>query len=440
MFNNFNKEQKRVLLIAKKDTAAQTAGILQRLGVVVLTADHLKAAAKLIRRSHGVIFHCEDFQKGEFFDLFRRSRKKFMVVASAADTKIVRQAYHAGAKDCVFLPYNLREFILRFNAFIQNKVRIACIGGGTGLFTVLMGIKTISGVMITSIVSMSDDGGSSGRLRASFGILPPGDVRRSLVALSNAPQLMSDVLQYRFDKQGDCFAGHNFGNLFLTVLTQLKGSMREAVNSLGDILNIQGIVLPVTDAETTLCAEFADGRVIHGESKIDLCEGRSPDLRIKNVWLEPQNLCTPAVYSAIINSDLLVIGPGDLYTSVIANLLVAGVAEAIKESPAKKIYVCNLMTKPGETSGLTAEDHIREIVKYLKGDCLDYCLLSNTVLSGKALADYALKNQFPVELKDPAGLKEITSARVILADLGHEEELVRHDSLKIKSEISRFIR
>ena len=287
----------------------------------------------------------------------QHSEKKFVVVSSIKDYAVVRKMGDSGSWDYIVKPFNHREFISKMNAALYRKHRISCIGGGTGLFTLLMGLKTLSNVLLTSIVSMTDDGGSSGRLRISFGILPPGDIRRSLVALSNAPEFMNDVIQHRFSR-GSGLKGHSFGNLFLTALAEIKGSMSEAVKGLGDILNIQGIVVPANITLTKLCAEFEDGTVVKGESKIDLAEDRKPELHVKRLWHEPPTECGSSTYSAIIHSDLVTIGPGDLFTSVITNITVSHIREALSKTKAKKVYICNLMTKPGETFNYDAADHI----------------------------------------------------------------------------------
>ncbi|MCH8208803.1 MAG: uridine diphosphate-N-acetylglucosamine-binding protein YvcK, partial [Nitrospinae bacterium] len=346
-------------------------------------------------------------------------------LSAYSDSKTLRRAKATYPYGYIVKPFNHREFISKVNAVLYRKHRISCIGGGTGLFTLLMGLKTLSNVLLTSIVSMTDDGGSSGRLRISFGILPPGDIRRSLVALSNAPEFMNDVIQHRFSR-GSGLKGHSFGNLFLTALAEIKGSMSEAVKGLGDILNIQGIVVPANITLTKLCAEFEDGTVVKGESKIDLAEDRKPELHVKRLWHEPPTECGISTYSAIIHSDLVTIGPGDLFTSVITNITVSHIREALSKTKAKKVYICNLMTKPGETFNYDAADHIAEIVKYLGEDCLDYIIISNSELSAKAIKEYSKKNQSPVGIRNIEKIRKLSKADVLLVDVGHEEELVRH--------------
>jgi uncharacterized cofD-like protein len=341
--------------------------------------------------------------------------------------------FAAGAREVLSTPLHKRELILRLGAVLQKKLRVACIGGGTGLYTVLDGMKDAKRVLLGSIVTMSDDGGSSGQLRASFGILPPGDVRRSLVALSNAPEVMSYVMQYRF-AGGEGLSGHSLGNLLLTALCELTGSMQNAVKTLGDILNVQGLVMCVTESATLLCAEFEDGRTVRGESAIDRGLERPDTLRIRKLWHEPAAETTADVFASLLAADLIVIGPGDLYTSLLAALSIDGVPEAIRKSRAKCLYICNLMTKPGETSGYDAADHAAAIVETLGEDALDYVLVSCTELDPDAVHSYAGLAQHPVVV-DLDRLKAATRAEAILGDIGHRAQLVRHDSIKVRSEI-----
>jgi uncharacterized cofD-like protein len=211
------------------------------------------------------------------------------------------------------------------------------------------------------------------------------------------------------------------------------------VKELADILYIQGIVLPIAKSQTTLCAEFENGEIVKGESKIDLCEDRNPELAITKLWHEPPQECDIDAYSCIINSDIVTIGPGDLFTSVITNLVIKNVSDALKRTKAKKIYICNLMTKPGETTGFDACRHVKEVVDYLGGDYLDYVIISNTRLSESAIAEYAKKNQSPVQLGGMENMKAITKAKIIVADVSHETELVRHDEAKIRNEMMKIM-
>ena len=378
-------------------------------------------------------------QDRQLLGTLKETGNTFLVVSDRRDPEAIMEAQSMGASDFICRPFHLREFILRLSASLQRKQRIVCLGGGTGLFTLLMGLKRIPNALLTSIVSMSDDGGSSGRLRASFGILPPGDIRRSLVALSNAPEVMNELIQYRF-KKGKELEDHSLGNLLLTALSEIKGGMPEAVKALGDILNIQGVVLPVTTTLTDLVAEFEDGTIVRGESKIDQGMGRNPNLRIVNFNHEPHPESNPDAYAALVFADLITIGPGDLFTSIIANVSISKIRDAISKSRAKKIYFCNVMTKPGETSHYTVADHVKEIIRYLGGDFLDYVFLSDTKFTDDSLQEYALKGQGPVltDLAEAAAAR-ITKARFISADLAHQNELVRHDSDKIRIHIEKLL-
>jgi len=407
------------ILTKAKEVKSKSKGA----NLVILDDDILRATGRL---------------RAQIYAYLKHSGVTFIILSSRRNIQAVLEARNMGAVDYLSKPFHYRDFILRFNAALYGKKRIVCIGGGTGLFNVLLALKALPDILLTSIVSMSDSGGSSGRLRASFGILPPGDIRRSLVALSNAPSFMSELMQHRFSKGGG-LKGHNFGNLFLTALSEFRGSMPEAIKGVGDILNIQGIVLPVTTQLTTLCAEFEDGTVIKGESKIDLCEERRPELLIKKIWHEPPVACDVDVFASLINADFIIIGPGDLYTSVITNLLVKNMRKALSLSRAKAIYICNLMTEPGETTNYNAATHVKEVIKYLGADMLDYVIISNTHLCAKAIRKYASKNQSPVYLGDMQDLWEATKASIILADVGDVSELVRHHESKLRAQIQELI-
>lgn len=320
----------------------------------------------------------------------------------------------------------------------DQKIRVSCLGGGTGLFTLLLGLKTLRGLDLSAIVSMSDDGGSTGKLRDALGILPPGDIRRCLVALSTAPNLMNELIQYRFS-HGKGLEGHALGNLLLAALSHMQGSMTGAVKALGDILKIQGAVIPVTETSNRLRARLENGKIIEGEHCIDLFKGFDPKLRIRKLWQEPSSKPNSAALKALRKSDFIILGPGDLYTSLISNLIVKGIARAIVQSRAVKIYICNVMTKPGETMNFTASDHVAGIVRYLGKDCLDYVICSSTGFSAKSLKKYARKRQIPVRERSRERLRRLTKAKIIWEDVASEKILVRHDSSKLAGVIQRII-
>lgn len=365
-------------------------------------------------------------------------RVPMILMTAHHDASIMRDAREAGAVDFISKPFNARELVNKVMAILKQDTRITSLGGGTGLYTLLTGLKILSRVHLVSVVSMSDDGGSTGRLREVFGILPPGDVRRSLVALSTAPELMKHLLSYRF-KKGQGLEGHNFGNLFLTALAEISGSMQEAVRAASEILNTKGVVIPVTNTPNMLVAEFENGEKAYGEHAIDIPEKRDDKLRITKLWQEPTSYAIPEAISVIQNSEFLTLGPGDLFTSLISNLVVRGVPEAIQESSAKKIYICNLMTKPGETYGMSGEDHVEQVVKFLGGDFIDYVIFSNTRIPRKLMKQYHERHQSPVYLKSLKKLRKITRAKVIEADMASTEDHVRHDSYKLARTLGKIL-
>lgn len=302
--------------------------------------------------------------------------------------------------------------------------RVVVLGGGTGLFTALMGLKRHD-VDLTAIVTMADNGGSSGRLRDEFGLLPAGDVRRCLVALAaddNLNLLLRQLFEYRFERGGD-LAGHNFGNLFLTALTALTGGMDHAILEASRLLRVRGQVLPVTLDDTHLYADLVDGATLSGEAAIDT---REDDVPIARVYLRPAATATPEALAAIMSADMVVIGPGDLYTSIIPNLLVDGVREAIVGSSARVVYVCNVMTKHGETDRYTASDFLRVVARYLGDGILQAALLNYyESLPRDTLARYQQAHQRPVSI-DLEQCYEF-APRLMVRPMAAAGTLVRHD-------------
>lgn len=280
-------------------------------------------------------------------------------------------------------------------------------------------------VHLTSIVSMADNGGSTGRLRDQYGVLPPGDVRRALVALSDAPQTLRDLFNYRFSS-GD-LKEHNFGNIFLSTLEKMTGNFAEALKVVSQILNIKGSVMPVTLKNITLYAQLANGVVIKGETNIDKPK-HNPELPIKKVWLSPQARINPEAKKAILSADMIVIGPGDLFTSIVPNFLVDGVIATIKKSKAKKVYVCNLMTKFGETHCFKAHDFLNKVEEYLGKETLDYAVFNNKKPAPKILKRYLEENSHFVDVSglDLKGKKP----KLVLANLLDQGSFVRHNPRK----------
>ena len=315
----------------------------------------------------------------------------------------------------------------------KRQKHFVVIGGGTGTFTVLSALKRYP-LKLSAIVSMSDDGKSTGILRDQYGVLPPGDVRRALVALSEDSSMMRKLFEYRF-KNGD-FAGHSVGNLFLSAFEKITGNFATAVEEASKILNVKGKVIPVTLDNVRLHAKLYDGTLIKGETNIDIPKGpaRAP---IKKVWLEPRARIYKGAKEAILDADAIIIGPGDLYTSLIPNLLVFGVPEAIQKSQAKKIYICNLMTKFGETDGFGAENFVNEIEKYVGKNILDFVLRNTKKPSHNVLKRYKKEGS---EFVDFSGIVLSRSKfEYVLGDVILEGSLVRHDHKKLAKVLLSFL-
>ena len=302
---------------------------------------------------------------------------------------------------------------------------VVVIGGGTGTFTVLSALKKYP-LHLSVIVSMADDGGSTGMLRDQYGVLPPGSVRQSLVALSDSESILRELFSYRFNEGG--LHGHNFGNLFLTALEKITGDFTLALREASIILNVNGEVVPVTLDDVRLYAELEDGKMLRGETQIDIPKSanRTP---IKKVWLQPEAKMNPSVRRVLHHADLIVIGPGDLYTSVIPNLLVKGVSEAIRASKAKKVYITNTMTKFGETSGFSGKDFVEKTEEYLGKKVLDYVIFNNKKPAASVLKKYKKER---AELVSIEGLNlKNKKPKYIFADLLDPGALIRHNQKKL---------
>ncbi len=328
---------------------------------------------------------------------------------------------------------------------IDTKPNIVCIGGGTGTFVVLKGLK-FHPCNLSAIVTMSDSGGSNKRIRDEFGLLPTSDIRQCLVALSDengGAGVMRKLFMYRYSK-GRGIAGMTFGNLFMAALSDILGSQAEAIKHTRAVLNISGDVIPVSYTSTDLKAEYEDGSHTTEEHLIDEPgdDNRDGRLKINRVWLEPHPKANPDAVDAIMHADLIIIGPGDVYTSIIPNFLVDGIPEAIEKTKAKKVYVLNLMTKWGQTYNFTARDHVHTIEQYM-GMPFDYVLVNNTPIQKKALDVYAKQQELPV-VDDLPKESEYTIIRRSLASdeiaKKHASDalvrsLIRHDSEKLAKAI-----
>lgn len=334
-----------------------------------------------------------------------------------------RPQFHSGA------PKDLQSSM-------ESGRKLVAIGGGTGLSTVLSGLKELVGdhtrgdlwlESLSAIVTVSDDGGSSGRLRDELQMLPPGDIRNCMVALSEDSTLLSRLFQYRFRGEGG-LGGHSFGNLFLAALSEVTGDFVEAVRLSSEVLASKGRIYPATLNDVRLVAQLEDGRQVRGETNITAA--RSP---IRRLSLEPEQcLPLPEALAAVRAADIITVGPGSLYTSILPNLLVARVAETIGTTPAVKIFICNLMTQPGETDGYTARRHLEVVKAYAPEIEFDFVIVNDRHISPEQTERYAAEGAYQIGLTDHRLEDEFgREAEIIRADLLDEGEKVRHSPAKL---------
>lgn len=328
---------------------------------------------------------------------------------------------------------------------IDRPLRVVAIGGGTGLSTLLRGLKQFAPVRdrrrahrhevstehrtgtshligeLSAVVTVTDDGGSSGRLREDLNILPPGDIRNCMVALSEDEHLLAQLFKYRFD-QGE-LQGHSFGNLFLAALCHVTGDFAQAVQTSSHILAIRGRIFPATTSNVTLTARMDDGSLVRGETSITQSKRTIEELRLDPPEVDP----LPETLEAIANADLITLGPGSLYTSLITNLLVRGIPEAISASRATRVFICNLMTQANESLGLTASQHIEKILSHAGdvGKLFDYALINTAPISAPTLEKYAREGQEPI-VADLDRIRQL-GVEPITGNFLHEGEVLRHD-------------
>jgi uncharacterized cofD-like protein len=316
--------------------------------------------------------------------------------------------------------------------------KIVVIGGGTGNFTVLRGLKNYD-VDISAVVSMADDGGSTGILRDELGVLPPGDVRQCLIALSNSSSMMRSLMSYRFEQGG--LGGHNFGNLFLSALEKVTGSFEKAIEEVGKILFIKGKVIPVTTHQVRLKMILKDRTVLEGEAEIYLSQ--QIDQGYTSIFLEPYATANLRAIDEIMNADLVVIGPGGLYTSLIPNLLVEGVSDVLRKTPAKKVFVANLMNRQGQTTDFTVSSYLKEMEKFIGSDIFDYIIVNNQrppeplieryAEEGKLIENDLREEERVIEAPLLGELKESYKVDLI------KRNLIRHDSKKLAQELMKIV-
>ena len=314
---------------------------------------------------------------------------------------------------------------------LKKGPRLVVMGGGTGLAVMLRGLKEYTS-NLTAIVSVTDDGGSSGRLRGQFGILPPGDLRDCLVALADTEPAMEMLFNYRFQKGGE-LAGHSLGNLLITAMADLTGSFETAIREVSKVLAIRGRVLPSTLDNILLAAEYRDGTLITGESNITRTAKPIQKVSIVPERCEP----FPEAIEAILEADAVILGPGSLYTSVMPNLLVPGMVGALRQTDAVRIYVCNVMTQPGETVNYSASDHLQAIYHHTGPGLVEYIIVNNKDIPDFHKEKYAREGAKAVEA-DPEKLHRL-NVNVITAPLIHEEEHIRHNSQALADLILKLV-
>ncbi|MDQ6787188.1 MAG: uridine diphosphate-N-acetylglucosamine-binding protein YvcK [Acidobacteriota bacterium] len=326
---------------------------------------------------------------------------------------------------------------MKNHLFSTNSLGLnfVAIGGGNGLSTLLSGLKrfvaageteTIWLENLSAIVAVSDDGGSSGRLRDELQMPPPGDIRNCMVALSEDSHLLSKLFQHRFRGKGE-LGGHSFGNLFLAALSEITGDFAEAVKLSSEILASKGHIYPATVADVRLAADLADGSIVLGETNISKVGNK-----IKRLRLEPEDCHPlPEVLAAIYEADVITIGPGSLFTSLLPPILVKGVGEAIAESAASKIFICNLMTQPGETSGFSARRHLEIIREYAPEIAFDFVLVNNCPISAEQSANYAVEGAQQIGVHNSISPATIEGAEIVYGNLLDEGEKVRHHPEKL---------
>jgi uncharacterized cofD-like protein len=313
---------------------------------------------------------------------------------------------------------------------LRGGYKIVAVGGGTGLSTLLRGLKR-STTNLTAVVTVSDDGGSSGRLQKELGILPPGDIRNCLVALADDEALVTDLFQYRF-AEGQGLSGHSFGNLFLAAMTGITGNFDKAVKESSRVLNIKGRVLPATLDTVRLCATLVDGSFVRGETNISSSHGPIARLSLEPAGAQPLD----EVLRAIADADAIVLGPGSLYTSILPNFLVDGIARAVAASPGLKIYICNVMTQPGETDAFTASKHVRVLLEQT-GERVCDTVVVNEEPPRRLLDAYAEEGQIPVT-PDRTALESL-GVRVVGAAVISETDTVRHDPARLADVVLKLV-
>jgi uncharacterized cofD-like protein len=356
-----------------------------------------------------------------------------LVVALGAVLMLAATRYVIRSVIMVLLPDNSERLvdIIYEKRRLGKGPNVTVVGGGHGLSVLLRGIKAATS-NVTAVVTVADDGGSSGRLREEFGIIPPGDLRNCLVALADTEPLMEKLFQYRFKGESE-LAGHSFGNLFIAAMNEVTGDMEQALRESSKVLAVKGQVLPASKDHVRLDAVMEDGTVVEGESQIPEVHKKIHRVRLFPEQVQP----VQSALDALTNADAIILGPGSLYTSIMPNLLVDGVAEAIRKSKAIKIYICNVMSQPGETDGYTASMHAKAIIDHGGKGIIDYMLVNDSPISPEMQDYYAAKGAYPVEVDEDA--INALGVGFVKADIINEKELIRHDPDKLSKAVMNMV-
>lgn len=364
---------------------------------------------------------------GQFYVLLKMIYTFFFVIGIG--TFVMGMAFLIKSLFEAIYPHKDKDLIdiIYEKRFLAKGPKIVAIGGGTGLSTILEGLKEYT-TNITAVVAVADEGGSSGRLREEFGILPPGDIRNCLVSLAEAPQLMRDLFQYRFT-EGNGIKGHSFGNLFITALAGVTGSFEEAIEESSRVLAIRGRAIPSSLDKIRLKAQYVDGTMKEGEDKIP-----DGEKLIEKISLIPSDAhSNPEAIEAIREADVIIIGPGSLYTSIIPNLLMREICEEVAKKEVMKIYICNVMSQRGETDGFTAADHLQTLIAHTNSRVVNCCLVNAGRLEYKLLLKYAQEKSFPV-IVDREEIRKM-GLLVFEADVVSRDNYLRHDYKKVAKEV-----
>ena len=366
---------------------------------------------------------------------FFRAMGLFVILAGIT-TAVISIIYICDSIIGLLLPsarYSSVEAVLE-KRHLQKGPKIAAIGGGTGISVILAGLKSMTS-NITAVVTVTDEGGSSGRLRRDFETLPPGDIRNCLVALADAPPLLGSLFQYRFDK-GEGLEGHNFGNLFILAMTKVTGDFERAISESSKVLAIRGRVVPSTLESIRLICVMKDGSTVNGETNI-VSSGK----KIHKVSLSVENIAAAnSALEALNEADIIILGPGSLYTSILPNLLIPGIRDAVKKSSALKVYICNIMTQKGETRGYTVKDHVAALTAHAGKGMVDYVIMNSQPIPAQILERYHEEHSGPVVI-DPdiqdylqgVGVKGIAEDVMLVNDM-----MVRHDADKITRMLAKL--